>query len=68
MFTGTLSDFTRDEARRIVETSGGRVASGVSSGVDYVVVGESPGSKLNRAGELGIPILTEAEFSTLTGH
>ncbi len=68
LFTGTLSDFTREEAWQIVESLGGRVASGVSRGVDYVVAGEDPGSKLGRARELGIPILTEAEFSTLTGH
>jgi len=68
VFTGTLSDFTREEARQIVESLGGRVASGMSRGVDYVVAGEDPGSKLGRARELGIPSLTEAEFRTLTGH
>lgn len=65
VFTGTLSSLTRDEARRLVETLGGRVASGVSREVDYVVAGEDPGGKLDRARALGIPVLTEPEFRLL---
>lgn len=68
VFTGSLSGLSRQEARQIVGSLGGRVASSVSRGVDYVVAGEDPGSKLGRARELGIPILTEAEFLTLTGR
>lgn len=67
VFTGSLSGFTREEARRLVESRGGRVASTVSRGVDYVVVGQDPGSKLQRARELGVPVLSEEEFRALVG-
>ncbi|MCD6128333.1 NAD-dependent DNA ligase LigA [Candidatus Bipolaricaulota bacterium] len=68
VFTGRLSDMTREEAKRLVESLGGKVASSVSRKVDYVVVGEDPGSKLDRARELGIPTLTEEEFRKLVGR
>lgn len=68
VFTGALTAFTREEARRLVEALGGRVASGVSRKVDYVVVGADPGEKLRKAQELGIPILTEEEFRRLVGR
>ena len=68
VFTGRLSDMTREEAKRLVESLGGKVASSVSRKVDYVVVGEDPGSKLDRARELGIPTLTEEEFKKLVGR
>ncbi len=68
VFTGALAAFTREEARRIVESLGGRVASGVSRKVDYVVVGSDPGEKLRKAQELGITILTEEEFRKLVGR
>ena len=68
VFTGRLSDMTREEAKRLVESLGGKVASSVSRKVDYVVVGEDPGSKLDRARELGIPTLTEEEFRELVGR
>jgi DNA ligase (NAD+) len=68
VFTGTLSAFPREEARRLVESLGGRVASSVSRKVDYVVVGADPGEKLRKAQELGITILTEEEFRKLVGR
>lgn len=68
VFTGLLPGLTRDEASRLVASLGGRVASSVSRGVDYVVAGESPGSKLDRARELGIRVLTETEFRHLVGR
>jgi DNA ligase (NAD+) len=68
VFTGTLSAFTREEARRLVESLGGRVASSVSRKVDYVVVGADPGEKLRKAQELGITILTEEGFRKLVGR
>jgi len=68
VFTGALSAFTREEARRLVESLGGRVASGVSRKVDYVVVGADPGEKLRKAQELGITILSEEEFRRLVGR
>jgi DNA ligase (NAD+) len=65
VFTGTLKDFGRDEARNLVESLGGMTASTVSKKVDYVIVGEDPGSKFDKAKELGIKILTEEEFKKL---
>lgn len=67
VFTGTLSKFSRDEARTLVEERGGEVVNTVSSRVDYVVVGEDPGSKLAAAQEKGIKIITEEEFYQLLG-
>jgi len=68
VFTGRLSDMTREEAKRLVESLGGKVASSVSRKVDYVVVGEDPGSKLDRARALGITTLSEEEFKELVGR
>ena len=68
VFTGRLSAFTREEARRLVEELGGKVASSVSRKVDFLVVGEDPGSKLDRARALGIRTLTEEEFRNLVGR
>lgn len=68
VFTGKLSSLTREESRRLVEELGGKVASSVSRRVDYVVVGEAPGSKLDRARALGIRTLTEEEFRGLVGR
>ena len=62
VFTGALKSYGRDEARDLVESLGGVTASTVSKKVDYVVVGEDPGSKLDKAKELGIKILGEDEF------
>jgi DNA ligase (NAD+) len=62
VFTGALESFTRDEVRDLVESLGGKTALSVSKRVDYVVVGSDPGSKYDRANELGIPVLTESQF------
>jgi len=62
LFTGALKSFSRDEARDLVESLGGRTAASVSKKVDYVVVGSGPGSKYERAKELGITVLTENQF------
>jgi DNA ligase (NAD+) len=67
LFTGTLKTFARDEARDLVESLGGTTASSVSKKVDYVVVGEDPGSKFDKAKELGIKILIEEEFKKMIG-
>jgi DNA ligase (NAD+) len=66
VFTGALKEFGRDEARNLVESLGGVTASSVSKKVDFVVVGEDPGSKYDKAKELGIKILTEEEFKKMT--
>jgi DNA ligase (NAD+) len=62
VFTGTLRSMSRDQARRLVEALGGRVASSVGRKTGYLVVGSEPGSKLAQAGRLGVPILSEDEF------
>jgi DNA ligase (NAD+) len=67
VFTGTLKVFGRDEARNIVESLGGMTTSSVSKKVDFVVVGEDPGSKFDKAKELGIRTLTEEEFKKMVG-
>ncbi|KAA0001416.1 MAG: NAD-dependent DNA ligase LigA [Thermoplasmata archaeon] len=67
VFTGALKDFSREEAKELVESQGGIVASSVSRNVDYVVVGEKPGSKYEKAKELGLKIINEEEFKKLLG-
>lgn len=67
VFTGTLKSYGRDEARNLVESLGGVTASSLSKKVDFVVVGEDPGSKVDKARELGIKILSEEEFKKMTG-
>jgi DNA ligase (NAD+) len=65
VFTGALKGFGRDEARNLVESMGGMIASSVSKKVDFVVVGEDPGSKFDKAKELVIKTLTEEEFKKM---
>jgi DNA ligase (NAD+) len=67
VLTGTLSGYTRDEARELIQTQGGRVTGSVSSKTDYIVAGADPGSKLDRARRLGVAVLSEAEFRELLG-
>ncbi|GAW91558.1 NAD-dependent DNA ligase LigA [Calderihabitans maritimus] len=62
VLTGTLASMTRREAQEKIEALGGEVSSSVSRKTDYVVVGENPGSKYDRAKELGITILNEQDF------
>ena len=62
VLTGTLSSYSRDEARDALETLGARVSGSVSSRTDYVIAGEGGGSKLNKARDLGVPVLSESEF------
>lgn len=65
VFTGALSGYTRNQAKKLVEQLGGRVASSVSKKVDYVVVGSDPGSKLEEARRLGIKTIDEATFTKM---
>lgn len=62
VFTGALSRFTRDEAKRMVEKEGGHAAGSVSRKTDFVIAGAEAGSKLEKARELGVRILSEDEF------
>jgi DNA ligase (NAD+) len=65
VFTGSLSKFNRDEAQKLVEAEGGNAVGSVSKKTGYVIAGEDAGSKLAKARELGITILTEDEFMAL---
>jgi DNA ligase (NAD+) len=65
VLTGSLEGFTRDEARNVIESLGGKVTSSVSKKTDFVVAGEEPGSKLAKAQSLGTTILNENEFQKL---
>ncbi len=65
VFTGGLEIITRDQAKEIVVNFGGKAAGSVSSRTDFVIAGKDAGSKLQKAKELGIQILTEAEFKEL---
>ena len=65
VFTGSLNEFTRSEVKELVEKAGGRSVSSVSSKTDYLVIGNNPGSKYQKAQELEIEILTESEFKQL---
>ncbi len=62
VLTGALQKYTRDEAARLIKERGGKVTGSVSKNTDYLVVGEDPGSKLDKARELDVKILTEDEF------
>jgi len=68
VLTGALPTFTRDEAKDLIESQGGKVAGGVSKKTSYVVAGADPGSKLDRAAELGVPIIDEQELRKLVGR
>ena len=68
VLTGSLPTYTRKEASDLIEKHGGKTASSVSSNTDYVLAGESAGSKLDKAKELGIEILDEATFREMIGE
>jgi DNA ligase (NAD+) len=66
--TGTLPTLSRDQANSLIEANGGRVASSVSKKTSFVVVGEDAGSKLDKARQLGIETIDEAELLRRVGR
>ena len=63
--TGSLINFTRDGVAEAITSRGGKSATSVSKNTDYLVVGDAPGSKFQKAQELGVPILDESRFKQL---
>jgi len=68
VLTGTLAGLTREEATALIAGAGGKVSGSVSKKTDYVVAGESAGSKLTKAEQLGVTIIDEAELRRLSGR
>ena len=67
VLTGTLPTLTREEATAKIEAAGGNVTGSVSKKTDFVLAGEAAGSKLDKARELGVNIISEAEFLKVIG-
>jgi DNA ligase (NAD+) len=67
VLTGTLGHYSRDEAKKMIEDAGGKVTGSVSKKTDYVVAGADPGSKIDKAKELGVKIVDEKEMEELLG-
>lgn len=67
IFTGELSSFTRSQAQRVVQDKGGQWTSAISKNIDFVVAGQNPGSKYDKAKKIGLNIIDEAEFKKLIG-
>jgi DNA ligase (NAD+) len=65
VLTGTLANYTRDEAKKLIEDAGGKVAGSVSKKTDYVIAGSDAGSKLDKARELGVAVLEEKGMEDL---
>lgn len=68
VLTGTLSVLTRDQAKALLQGLGCKVSGSVSSKTDYLIAGEKAGSKLAKAQELGVKVLSEQEFLAIVGH
>jgi DNA ligase (NAD+) len=67
VLTGTLTKYSRDQAKKLIEDAGGRVSGSVSKKTDYVVAGSDAGSKLDKAKELGVTVIEENEMEKLVG-
>ena len=68
VFTGTLLNLTRDDASNKVKSLGANVSNSVSSKTDYVVAGDKPGSKYDKALKLGIKVIDEKTFENMLGN
>ena len=68
VFTGSMKDFSRDEASKLVTSRGGIVSGSLSKNTDYLVAGEKPGSKFKKAKKLGVKVLDEREFKEIVGE
>ncbi|MFO7569441.1 MAG: NAD-dependent DNA ligase LigA [Smithellaceae bacterium] len=68
VFTGTLENMSRNEAKELVENAGGTVLSGVTAKTSFVVAGSDAGSKLDKARKLGIAVISESDFLTMIGR
>ena len=67
VITGTLANYSRDAAKKLIEDAGGKVSGSVSKKTDYVIAGGDPGSKLDKARELGVKVIDEKEMEVLAG-
>ena len=67
MVTGTLKNYERSEIENLIKEHGGKATGSVSKKTDYVIYGEKAGSKLDKAKELGVAVLTEEQFDALIG-
>ncbi len=65
VLTGTLEKYTRDQASEIIESFGGKTSGSVSKKTTYVLAGEEAGSKLTKAEELGVNVISETEFEEM---
>jgi DNA ligase (NAD+) len=65
VLTGSLAGLTRDEARRRIEAAGGKVLASVTRKTSFVVVGDEPGSKLEKALSMGIPVIDEEKLLSM---
>jgi DNA ligase (NAD+) len=65
VLTGTLANYSRDDAKKMIEDAGGKVTGSVSKKTDYVVAGVDAGSKLDKANDLGVPVIGESEMEKL---
>ncbi len=66
VITGTLAEYSRNDAKELIESLAGKVSSSVSKNTSYVLAGEKPGSKLDKAVELGVNIISERDFNEMT--
>ena len=65
VLTGTLPHLTRDDAKKLIETAGGKVIGSVSKKTSYVVAGDDPGSKFDKAQQMGVPVVNEEQLLDL---